>query len=156
MLQFIGKFIGPEEILEVKDTGVKTHRGVEILDVITRRQGTDDKTRLTTTTPKALELITSNESCDWNAPQEKKLQHVVSALMEIATDYSIQGGELQTMLAKFGLSLATQFEHAAHIKFEGNDDEFVPGGSEFYTWSLAKAESVIVNKNVVTPEETAS
>lgn len=155
MLQFIGKFIGPEEILDVKDTGTKTHRGVEIIDVTTRRQGTEDKTRITTTTPKALELISTDEAKDWNYMQETKLAHVVSLFMDIATDYSVQGGELQTMLAKFGLSLATQFEHAAHIKFEGNDDEFVPGGSEFYNWSLAKAESVIVNKNGTTEEATS-
>jgi hypothetical protein len=142
----IGKFLGPEEIVEIKEVGT-THRGVSIVEVVTKRQGTEDKTRLTTTTQKALDLLATDDASDWNHLQETKLQEVVSKFVEIATDYSIQGGELEPMLRRLGLTLATQFEHAAHIKFEGNDDEFVPGGSEFYGWSLAKAEQVIVNKN---------
>lgn len=151
MSEYIGKFLGPEEILEVKEVG-KTNRGVVTLDVITRRQGTEDKTRSTSITSTALGLLATDEMKDWNYVQETKLEEVVKHLMGIATDYGVRGGELQSMLAKFGMALAVRFEHAAHIKFEGNDDEFVPGGSEFYTWSLAKAEEVIVNKNVSTTE----
>lgn len=145
MLQFIGKFFGPEEILEVRNTNTKTHRGVEIVEVITKRENKDDKTRLTTTTYVALELLATEEATDWNTIQTVKLDHVVRQLMNIATDFGIQGSELQPMLARFGLALATRFEHASHIRFEGNDDEFVPGGNEYHTWSLAKAENVIVS-----------
>jgi hypothetical protein len=155
MLQFIGKFYGPEEILEVKETDSQTARNIAIVEVITRRQGTEDKTRLTTTTIKALELLAKDESCDWNALQESKLSIIVNDLMVTATDFGVQGGELQPMLSRFGMALAVRFEHAAHIKFEGNDEEFVPGGSEFYSWSLAKAEATIANKNVSTTETTS-
>lgn len=149
MLQFTGMFLGPEEILEVKDTSTTTHRDVPIVEVVTRRQKgqgeTEDKTRVTTLTLKGLELVASTEAKDWNYPQDTKLETVVKELMAIATDYGVQGAELQPMLARFGMSLAGRFEHAAHIRFEGNDDEYVPGGSEFFSWSLAKAEHVIVN-----------
>jgi len=142
MLQFIGKFWGPEEIIEVRDTEMLTHRGVAIVEVVTKA---NDRNRVQTTTMPALEIIVSDEPKDWNYVQETKLEKVVNEIMVIATDSGITGGELQTMLAKLGLALATRFEHAAHIRFEGNDDEFVPGGSEFYTWSLAKAEHVITS-----------
>jgi hypothetical protein len=142
MLQFIGKFWGPEEIIDVKDTGTTTHRGVLIVEVATKAH---DRNRVQTTTLPALEILASEEPKDWNYVQETKLDKAVNEIMVIATDSGITGGELQTLLAKLGLALATRFEHAAHIKFEGNDDEFVPGGSEFYTWSLAKAEHVITS-----------
>jgi len=149
---FIGQFLGPEEILEVRDTGTKTHRDVPIIEVVTRRQDTVDKTRLTTTTVAALKLVASTEATDWNVLQSTKLDYVVRNMMNIATDYGVQGSELQSLLSRLGMALATRFEHAAHIKFEGNDDEFVPGGNEFHTWSLAKAENVIVTSKDVTPE----
>lgn len=145
MDNFIGKFIGPEEILEVKDTKTTTYRGVPIVEVTTRRQDTADKTRLTTTTLKSLELVVANEANDWNYPQVTKLEQVVKDCMASATDNGVNGSELQSLLSRLGMALATRFEHAAHIKFEGNDNEFVPGGNEFHTWSLAKAEQVIVN-----------
>jgi len=149
MDSFVGKFFGPEEIIEVRETGTTTHRGVAIVELITKREGKEGATRLTTSTTAALELLVTPEASDWNTLQSEKLDYVVRQLMHIATDCGVQGSELQPMLAKFGMALATRFEHASHIKFEGNDDEFVPGGNEFHTWSLAKAESVIVNsKNV--------
>lgn len=146
MLQYIGKFLGPEEILEVKEVG-NTNRDGVIVDVITKRQGSDGKIRKTNTTLKALDLVITDSEKDWNYIQDTKLESVVKQLIDTATDYGVRGGELQPMLARFGMALAVRFEHAAHLKFEGDDDEFVPGGSEFYTWSLAKAEQVIVNKN---------
>jgi hypothetical protein len=153
MLQFIGKFVGPEEIIEVRNTGTKTHRDVDIVEVITKREGSEGKTRLTTTTLKSLELVATDVAKDWNYVQVAKLEQVVRELMNIATDYGVSGGELQPMLARFGMALAVRFEHAAHIKFEGNDDEFVPGGNEFHAWSLAKAEHVISSsKSDVQPE----
>lgn len=153
MLQFIGKFVGPEEILDVKDTGTTTYRGVPIVEVTTKRQetkGDSRTTRLTTTTLKGLELMASETASDWNGPMDAKLEQVVREITNVATDHGVSGGELQPMLARFGMALAGRFEHAAHIKFEGNDDEYVPGGNEFQTWSLAKAEHVIANsKNEV-------
>jgi hypothetical protein len=152
MLQFIGKFFGPEEILEVRDTATLTHRNVPIVEVITKREGDENKTRLITTTVVALELLATDKASEWNTFQAVKLDFVVRQLMNIATDYGVQGSELQPMLARFGMALATRFEQASHIKFEGNDDEFVPGGNEFHTWSLAKAEHVIVNSKNGTTE----
>jgi len=150
MLQYIGKFWGPEEITEVRDTGTVTHRGVQIVEVVTNR-GEDNKPRVQTTTIPTLEVVTSDEAKDWNYVQDAKLEKVVNELMVVATDNGIVGGELQPMLARLGMALATRFEHAAHIKFAGNDDEFVPGGSEFFDWSLAKAENLITTyKNATT------
>lgn len=143
MLQYIGKYWGPEEIIEVRDTGTTTHRGVGILEVVTKKE--DGKTRVQTLTPAALEAVAFERATDWNYVQDRKLEKVINELMVVATDNGIFGGELQTMLSRFGLALATRFEHAAHIKFAGNDDEFVPGGSEFFDWSLAKAEHIITD-----------
>lgn len=145
MLQYIGKYWGPEEIVEVKDTGTTTHRGVAIVEVVSKKAGNEAKVRVQTVTLPALDLLATADATDWNSLQDRKLEKVVNELMVVATDNGIFGGELQPMLAKFGLILATRFEHAAHIKFQGNDDEFVPGGSEFYDWSLAKAEHIITD-----------
>lgn len=141
------KYFGPEEVLEVRETGTKTHRGVDIIEVVTRRQDTADKIRVTTITKLGFDLIATDVAKDWNYVQDAKLDVVVNQLMAAATDLGVSGSEVSPLLSRFGAALATRFEHASHLKFEGNDDEFVPGGNEFHTWSLAKAESIIVNSH---------
>jgi len=151
----VKKFFGPEEIISTTDTGLKTARGESIIEVTTKRQDSETDNRVSTTTETALKEFMSDEPRDWNALREAKLDVVVSKLMDVATDYGITGGEMNAMMTRFGLNLATRLDQAAHIRFEGNSDEFVPGGDVTYTWSLAKAEAIIVNQNVSTPEVTS-
>jgi hypothetical protein len=149
------KFYGPEEVLDSKGVGMVTGRGEQIIEVTTRRTGTDNDTRVTTTTQKAFDLLSTDESRDWNALQEAKLDLIVKELMAIVTDMGITGGDMNGVLARFGLTLATRLDQAAHIRFEGNSDDFVPGGDVTFPWSLAKAEAIIANSNVSTTETTS-
>lgn len=149
-MNFVGKFWGPEEILEVKDTGTTTNRGVNILEVITRRQNTESETRLRTTTASALELVASDEAKDWNYVVDTKLESLIVDLMNTITDAGIDGSEMQPLVNRLSMALGNRLDHAAHIKFEGNDAEYVPGGNIYSDWSLAKAESIIVNSKNVT------
>ena len=64
------KFWGPEEVLTITDTEKTTHRGVPIVEVTTRRQDTDDKTRTRTTTATCFNLVTTEEPRDWNYVQD--------------------------------------------------------------------------------------
>ena len=142
------KFWGPEEVLTITDTEKTTHRGVPIVEVTTRRQDTDDKTRTRTTTATCFNLVTTEEPRDWNYVQDVKIDQMVTDIMNVVTDGGLDGSEMQPLVNKLSMALGNRLDHAAHIRFEGDDSEFVPGGNVYGDWSLAKAENIIVNSNV--------
>lgn len=144
-MEFTGKFWGPEEILEVNETEMETHRGVKIVEVVTQRQGAEEGTRKRTTTLTGLELVASDEAKDWNYVVDTRLEEVVRQTMNVCTDLGMDGSEMQPFINRLSMSLGNRLDHAAHIKVEGNDAEFVPGGNIYNDWSLAKAEHIIVH-----------
>lgn len=144
-LEYIGKFIGPEEVIEIEEDG-KTPLGDSVFKVKTKFEsfvndnGEEDvATRIYTKA--TLDATISDQKSDWNTFRDSKFRHIVDKITELAIEYGISGEEMDPLLMSVGRNFATMIDKAVYKKWFGDTKDFVPGGGSMHGFTLLAAHN---------------
>lgn len=139
-LELIGKFIGPDEIVESSVTENVTPNGEPIVEV-TFKNG---KKRCYTGT--ALKYMLTDELSDYTAVSDKRLNKIAEEVVSLVREYDVTVGDIDRLMQKIAMGIEEKFNQATSLMWFGTDKEYTPGFNPMYDVSLNMAESVIKKK----------
>ena len=133
-LQYIGKFVGPEEIVtvEVKDGEILT---------VTTKSGDDVRTH--TLTRVGLETIITDEAKDWNYVQEARFTPLIAEFTRLCVEMGIKGGELEPLLRQAGKNITNLMDKAVYVKWHGSAVDYVPDGNPLFDFLVTEADKIV-------------
>jgi hypothetical protein len=139
-LEFIGKFIGPDEIVELVPTNVYTPKGTPIIEV-TFKGG--KKRRYTAT---ALDYMLTDELSDYTTVSDKRLNKIASEVVSLVQEYDVTVGDIDRLMQKVAMGIEEKFNEATSYMWFRNPKEYTVGFNPMYDVSLNMAQEVIDQK----------
>ena len=137
-LEYVGKFYGPDEIIEISNS----EDGMVILELRNKENNPDAKSYKIEITQLASELVISDEPRDWNYVLDKKIDHLINRFVEISMEYGVTGGDMNSILQKLGLRYSSILDRSVNFLITGDDNKFVPGGNIYFDFSLNQAHKI--------------
>lgn len=133
-LRHIGRFLGPEEILnvEVKDDNIVT---------VTTKSG--EETRRHTLTRFGLDTVATDEAKDWNYVQDARFTPLIAEFTRLCVEMGIKGGELEPLLRQVGRNITNLMDKAVYIKWHGSAVDFVPDGNPLFDFLVTEADKIV-------------
>lgn len=134
---FIGKFIGPNKIAAVEDSGKVTPTGTAILKV------TYDGTQIEMIPRIMLEAVASDVGMDYTALFLKKFELFAPTILSLFTDYGLAEFEVEHTLSQLKHSVNQSFNRAISYKWYGSDEQFVEGYDPKRAMTLVEADMIL-------------
>lgn len=147
-LEYIGKFIGPNEIHSISLAEYKTPAGNDIFEVVFK----DGKKRIYT--KETFEYICTDTISDYSSVTEKKLLPVIRKTMAVLAEHDINAGEVDMFLKQLMTNIDNSFNRATNYMWFQNDKEFTPNFDPTYDVSLLMAHKVITDIPVDEPKDS--
>jgi hypothetical protein len=136
-LEFVGKFIGAEEIESVCVSEKKTPMGAAVIE-FTFKTG-----KMALIPEKTAPYVISDKATDLTAVQEKRMTPVIRECMSIIMEYDLDFGDLESLVKQLHSNLTFQFTRAENSLWGRPDEEFVPGFDVLFGVTLLDAYRVL-------------
>lgn len=119
--EFVGKYIGSEEIESIVESETQTPAGGKMIDVVFKG-GTSRSYP-----EKVMPYIITDEISDDTSLQEKRLTPIVRECIETVLEYDMDFGDIETFTKQLFSNLNFHYDRAESFMWKGNDTDFVPG-----------------------------
>lgn len=139
-LELIGKFIGPDEIIESSVTDDVTPNGSPIIEV-TFKNG--KKRRYTST---ALDYMLTDVLSDYTTVSDKRLNKIAEEVVKLVREYDVTVGDIDRLMQKIAMGIEEKFNEATSLLWFKTGKEYTVGFNPMYDVSLNMAESIIKQK----------
>lgn len=136
-LEFVGKFIGGEEIQSVEVLKRKTPVGGNIIKFMFK-----SKTSVEIPERTAPYVIT-DKATDASVVQERRLTPLIRECMALAMEYDMDYGDVDSFVKQLHSNLMFQFDRADSFMWHGDDKKYTPGFNPLYGVTLLSAHRVL-------------
>lgn len=153
-LEFVGKFIGADEIASVDVSEHTTPNGSKLINILFK----SGKSKLFP--EKVLPYIITDKLSDASQLQERRTMPALRECVSILMEYDLDYGDIESFAKQLFSNLQLQYDRAENYMWKKNDVEFVPGFDARYGVSLLDAyrvlEGISSNKEIVKDDQSDS
>lgn len=139
-LELIGKFIGPDEIVETMMSEDKTPSGGDIIEVTFKNGKKRSYPRL------SLEYMLTDVISDYTVVSDKRLNKIADEVLNLVSEHDFPVGDLDRLMQRVAETFESKFNEATSFLWFGNPKEYTPGFNPMYDVSLNMAQKIIKNK----------
>lgn len=136
-VKYLGKFIGPDEIIGVSLSGIKTPSGAQVFEV-TLKGG---KVRLMP--ERAMAALVSDEVKDHTYLRDRREITLVPEIVKLIKEYDVPIQEVPHLVQMVAYELDNHFGRAANWLWTKDDSKYAPGFDAMHDVTLLMAERVI-------------
>lgn len=138
--KFVGKFIGPNKIVDIEVTDQKTKKGSNVFKVIL---GDMKETMII---PEAgLVTVITDKATDYNHIRDSRVSSIIEGIHEIVQEYDLPASQIPHLAQMIATDLSGRFDRATVILWHGDETRFVPGFDPYNEISVLMAEGIITN-----------
>lgn len=142
--QYLGKYIGPQQITGIELTQQKTSSGSMVFEfTVMKKVGDKEIFEKVLVPEKAIPLMVTDAETDWNTLSASKMNIIIEETVKVLEDYNIEKVAVDTLLQGLKTSLNFRFDRAKNFMWTGNDNLFIPGYDPDRDVSLLQAEAII-------------
>lgn len=134
--KYVGKFIGPNKIVDITVEDFTTKQGALIFSV-THENGDID-----IYPEKGLVAVVSNEIKDYNHIRDARVNLFVPQVLELMEEYDLPAGQLVYVLSQIGTQYRNHLSRAMNHLWRGDDRRYIPGIDPSDDFTLLMAERV--------------
>lgn len=134
--QYVGKFIGPNEIKSIELTDEKTPAGANIYMV----EFGERKERVT---DKSLRAMASDEAIDYTRLQKRKFTPLIQDMLAVVMEYDIMLYEIESLMRQLAGSMDDTYGRAENYLWTKDDTKFIPGVGPLDMIPLSAAQEII-------------
>lgn len=134
--QYVGKFIGPNEIKSIELTEERTPAGANVYMV----EFGERKERIT---DKALRAMASDEAIDYTRLQKRKFTPLIQDMLGAVMEYDIMLYEIESLMRQFAGSMDDTYNRAQNYLWTKDDTKFIPGVGPLDMIPLSVAQGVV-------------
>lgn len=134
---FIGKFLGPNQIAAIEDTGKVTPTGSHILKV------TYAGTQVDYIPQVLLESAATDAAIDYTALFLKKFEKMAPTILSLFTDYGLADFEVEHAITQLKHSVNQSFNRAMSYLWYNSDEQFVEGYEPKRSFTLVEADMIL-------------
>jgi len=139
-LELIGKFVGPDEIVESSVTEDKTPSGGDIIEVVFKNGRKRQYPRT------SLEYMLTDVLSDYTIVSDKRLNKIADEVLKLVSEHDFPVGDMDRLMQRIAESIESRFNEATSFLWFGNPKEYTPGFNPMYDVSLNMAQKIIKNK----------
>lgn len=141
---YVGKFIGPQKIVNVAQTTQVTPTGSMIFLFTVSHMVNEQEIKEEILVPeKSIPLMVTETETDWNTLSASKINIIIEEVVNVLEEYNIEKMAIDTFMQGLKTSLNYRFDRAKNFLWTGNDDSFIPGYDPDRDASILLAEKVI-------------
>lgn len=115
----IGKFFGPNAIVDLADSDKKSFLGGEYLNIILDNGKTECLPK------KVVEIVITEAKSDFTQKQDKLFAVIVPQLLGIMADYDLTMLDVQGLMNKMDISIRENFKLAVAKLFKKDDEQVI-------------------------------
>lgn len=148
-VKYLGKFVGPDEIVGVSLSGQTTPLGAQIFEV-SLKSG-----RIRLMPERAMAVLVSDEVKDYNHIRDQREIALVPEIVKLVKEYDVPIQEVEHLVKMVAYELDNHFGRAANWLWTKDDSRYAPGFDAMHDVTLLMAERVIkdIPANVTTTTE---
>lgn len=136
-VKYLGKFVGPDEIVGVSVTDQTTPMGAVVFEV-TLKSG-----RVRLMTEKSMTILVTDEAKDFNFLRDRREYVLVPEIVKLIQEYDVPIQEVAHLVQMIAYEVDNHFGRAANWLWKKDDSQYTPGGDAMHEVTLLMAERVI-------------